>query len=223
MLADPSLSREEVARKTGRSLKAVYNQASRCGEARSVLDSCSADELKALYDHDLTFADIARLTGLSCNEIEYRRRLLGVPRRKEWTDAELALVDDVSLPYAEVAQRTGRSRTAVKVLAQRRGAHRHTFWSVPSYVPRTPGYRGEDWPEVRQAVWERDGYTCQDGGEFVPSGRGLVAHHMIPWRLRPVNDLQWLVTLCRPCHGKRPEHHWAEIPEAIASLLGEGR
>ena len=66
---------------------------------------------------------------------------------------------------------------------------------------------------------ERDGYVCQDRGEFLPSGKGLVVHHMIPWRLRPVNDLRWLVTLCVACHLRRPEHFWQKIPEHVEDQL----
>jgi hypothetical protein len=45
-------------------------------------------------------------------------------------------------------------------------------------------------------------------------------HHVIPYRLRPVNDPRWLVTLCKSHHMQRPEHRWTEIPEYVALQLG---
>lgn len=66
---------------------------------------------------------------------------------------------------------------------------------------------------------QRDGYTCQ-GCEFVDfTGSELHVHHIIPFRFRRVNDPAWLVTLCRTCHGKRPEHQWLSIPPHVEAQL----
>jgi 5-methylcytosine-specific restriction endonuclease McrA len=77
-----------------------------------------------------------------------------------------------------------------------------------------------DWSEIRLLALERDGYVCQDCKLYLPSGNGLVVHHIIPWRLRPLNELRWLVTLCGPDHMRRPEYWWASIPEDVQALLG---
>jgi hypothetical protein len=55
---------------------------------------------------------------------------------------------------------------------------------------------------------------------YIPSGSGLVVHHLIPYRLRPVNDLPWLTTLCVKHHLPRPEHFWWAIPDDVQEQLG---
>ena len=80
-------------------------------------------------------------------------------------------------------------------------------------------YRGPDWREVRLLALERDGYTCQDCGFVNLAGFDLAVHHCIPWRLRQSNALEWLVTLCRSCHSRRPEHAWEAIPEDVLLVL----
>ncbi len=194
-------------------------------------------ELELLRDVSLSLKEVAERTGRPAHGVENRAYRLGVRRKAPhgmgresyaltsrtcWSEAELATVDDKSLSYSEVEQLTGRSHTAVLIMAERRGVHR-PYWSQPGYRSERTDYRGEDWPEVRKDILARDGYTCQDGGEFVPSGKGLVVHHMIPWRLRASNDSRWLVTLCQSHHMQRPEHLWTEIPEDILLLLSEGR
>ncbi len=154
--------------------------------------------------------------------MEYKAKLIGVvrlPDYDDWTPEEEALFEDRSLQFPDIAALTGRSREAVKVKANRLGAHKRRYWHQPGYVSESNDYRGRGWKKLRLTVLERDGYTCQDGREFVPSGEGLVVHHAVPWRLHPANDLRFLVTLCRSHHMQRPEHDWTEIPEGVALLL----
>ena len=136
------------------------------------------------------------------------------------------MLQDESLTYAEIAERVGRSENTVKVYAYstagiRRGAKRgesHPNW-VGGVSKASRSWRGEDWPQVRLAALERDGYCCQDCGLFDASAVALRVHHLIPYRLLPSNDLRGLRTLCEPCHRKRPEHRWREIPEGVLLLL----
>jgi 5-methylcytosine-specific restriction endonuclease McrA len=227
LLRDTSLTLMEVARRTGRPIHGVENRAYRAGiSRREVPEVWTEAELTLLHDTTLTYQEISARTGWPERSVEYKARQMGVLRGdtyRSWTEAELALIDDLSLSYADVVQRTGRSHESVRLKANRRGAYRRTFWSVPGYQPGHSDYRGEDWPKVRTEVLERDGCVCQDGGEFFPSGKGLVVHHVIPYRLRPSNDLRWLVTLCMHHHMLRPEHSWSAIPEDVLLLLAEGR
>lgn len=55
------------------------------------------------------------------------------------------------------------------------------------------------------------------------SARKLHVHHVIPWRLHPINELRWLTVLCSTCHIKRPEHWWKEIPHAISEAVENAR
>lgn len=203
LLSDMSLSLADVAESTGRTLGSVYHKSARLGLCRR-----------------------------SCSEMRAGR---GQPKvrngRPGWQAWELDLLADPEVPLVEVARRTGRTSIAVRHKASAlgltgirdywlRGAD-HPLWTG-GQSPSERTWRGEHWPEVRRHVMERDGFVCQDGGEFRPSGTGLVVHHMIPYRLRPVNDPRWLVTLCVTHHLKRPEHWWREIPADVRLALAEG-
>ncbi len=59
------------------------------------------------------------------------------------------------------------------------------------------GY-GEGWEELRRATLRRDGYACTRCGA---DDRTLQAHHVIPRAAGGPDDLENLLTLCRPCHG----------------------
>jgi HNH endonuclease len=133
------------------------------------------------------------------------------------------LLLDTTITLVEVAERTGRKVGTVEARASLRGVvrgplsgARHHRWCAGRYAPT---YRGSDWLRIRSLALERDGYTCQDCGFTDFSAQRLHVHHMIPFRFRPVNDLRWLVTLCEPCHYKRPEHAWEELPAAVAAQL----
>lgn len=169
-----------------------------------------------------------------------RRNSLGVLHQM-WTLEEDAFIEEFapSVSHREMGESLGRSEAAVRHRASRLGVKGRPSeewvlrgsdhpWSQnplrgadsPRYRGGTKvSYRGEDWPEVRLLVLERDGYTCQDCGLYIPSGNGLVVHHLIPYRLRPVNDLPWLLTLCVKHHLPRPEHFWWTIPEDVQEQL----
>ena len=186
-------------------------------------------ELELLRDTSLSLGEVAARTGRPLHGVENQAHRLGVRRnreawvppepltdRKQWTEVELALVDDRSLSYARVSQLTGRSHVAVQLMAKRRKVTRRPI-RPQSDLPSS--HRKGDWPAVRLSVLERDDYLCQDCGAFRPSAAGLVVHHLIPWRLRQVNEQRWLLTLCRSCHMQRPEHGWVSIPPHVQDML----
>jgi hypothetical protein len=238
LLRDTSLLLREVAERTGRPLSSLTKKARDLGISRAFRSGSglkrgddnpwSDAELELLHDVSLTLPDVARLVGRPYGAVKAKASRCGVIRRPGWTGGELALLLDISVPLVEVARVTGRPLGTVYGEASLRGVVRgaqrgeqHYRWvGGPNGVD---GHRGSDWPEVRLAVLERDGYSCQDCGFSSFNGFGLHVHHVIPYRLRPENDLCWLVTLCNPCHAKRPEHLWTEIPEDIALLLRPGR
>ncbi|QGX93466.1 HNH endonuclease (plasmid) [Haloplanus rallus] len=62
-----------------------------------------------------------------------------------------------------------------------------------------------DWDARRQAVYERDNYTCQDcglrsGPHAGDGGATLHAHHLISLRDGGGHHLANLVTVCQYCH-----------------------
>lgn len=234
LLRDTSLRIVDVAERTGRTKAAVEHKAAKLGVDRSFRTGCglipgngeawSEVELAVLRDTSLTLGEVARRTGRTRDAAQIRARSAGIRRYALWREEERALVADVSLTLQQVAELTGRTRSAVAGQARADGVQRgirygegHYNWVGGYSVEQS--WRGEDWPVVRVGALERDGYTCQDCGFIRFSGLGLRVHHVIPYRLRPVNDLRWLVTLCKLCHIKRPEHRWQEIPEDVAVLL----
>lgn len=58
-----------------------------------------------------------------------------------------------------------------------------------------------EWKQWRTAVFERDGYQCQECGVL---GAYLEPHHILPIRTNDeaVFDTNNGITLCRPCHQK---------------------
>lgn len=78
-------------------------------------------------------------------------------------------------------------------------------------------YKGRSWAAVAERVIERD-RVCADCG----TGERLIAHHLIPQRfwldLDRANELDNLLTLCSPCHVKRPEHYWVVVPPELWSV-----
>lgn len=180
-------------------------------------------EIAVVRDTKLSLSQVAAQLGRSYGGVKRKAAALGVQRRIPWAAWEDALLLDTSLTLAEVASQTGRKLGTVEARASLRGiargplsGPRHHRWCGGNYAPT---YRGSDWLAVRGRALERDGYTCQDCGLTDFSAQKLHVHHIIPFRFRPVNELRWLVTLCEPCHFKRPEHAWEELPAAVAAQL----
>jgi hypothetical protein len=237
LVDDASLSVPEVARLTGRPASSVEKQAARRGVDRSFRRGCglkrgddnpwSEQELTWLADVALSLAEVSRRTNRTYGAVKAMASRCGFARYSPWSAADLVLLGDLELPLTEVAQRTGRPLGTVYAEASTRGIARgaqagpqHYRWTGGwSVSDRNPSWRGADWPEFRAAALERDGYCCQECGLLSLAGRGLVVHHIIPWRLRPVNDLRWLVTLCSSHHTPRSEHLWAEIPSWVEDQL----
>lgn len=72
---------------------------------------------------------------------------------------------------------------------------------VPEEVDSRNSAEYANW---RTAVYERDGYTCQECG----ATSGLNAHHVKAWAHFPESrfDIDNGLTLCAGCHGKRHPH-----------------
>lgn len=83
----------------------------------------------------------------------------------------------------------------------------------PSYINggsrEKASYRGDDWNQIRQRIYERDNYTCQECGEkciskdrATPSNSHLIiqCHHITPYETPNDNVDENLITLCVSCH-----------------------
>lgn len=58
---------------------------------------------------------------------------------------------------------------------------------------------GREWPKIRNIVFERDGYCCQ---ECKSDGVALEVHHIIPFLTSKDNGYDNLISLCKKCHRK---------------------
>lgn len=247
LIRDTSLTLAEVAERTGRDRRNCAAKASRLGVRRK-RGAWLPWELALLEDTSVPLTEVAERTGRKLGTVyseaslrKIRGRVQGKPRRpgavqksktygprlpqQNITPEALRLLRETDLAYIEISDLTGLDRESIRTAASRHGfanrgqpkgagAHR---W-LGGRKPKDRTWRGPDWEEFRLAALERDGYICQDCGFTDFTGSKLHVHHIIPWHLRQVNELRWLVTLCRQCHGRRPEHEWSEIP---ADVLAE--
>jgi len=63
-----------------------------------------------------------------------------------------------------------------------------------------------DWPQISEAVKERDRHRCQMCGAGKDSGLQLHAHHLVRLSVGGTSDLHNLVTLCENCHANVHPH-----------------
>ena len=62
-------------------------------------------------------------------------------------------------------------------------------------------YNSQDWKDLRDYVYERDGGCCNKCGKFI-HGRKAHVHHIVPVRVNPKLKLDPnnVVLLCNVCH-----------------------
>ena len=236
LLRDTSVPLVKVAELTGRPLSSVRNKASALG-IRRLEDEWSPEELVILADKSLSYAAVAARTGRTIATVKSRASLTGVAYRpvigerrrrapvrhiSAWVEWELELLADPDLSLAEVAQYTDRSFAAVQLKASRSQFRRRVRNPMAG---RGRNLYGGDWQEIRAVVLERDGYSCQEklAVSSSRSGKGLHVHHVIPYRLHPVTDPEWLLTLCISHHLRRPETGAEVLPAHVEAQLGPMR
>lgn len=224
LLRDTSLSLVEIVVITGRPISSVRSKASRLSIQRRA-DEWTEAELQILADKSLSYAEVAARTGRSIGTVKSRASITGAARcvsSVDWAPWELELLADPDLSLTEVMQFTGRSWPSVQLKASRSKFRRRM---VHPDIRQGRNLYGLDWQDVRAEVLERDGHTCQEGGcgLYVPSGKGLHVHHVIPFRLHPVTEPRWLLTLCISHHLSRPEHWWKVLPPHMETLLAVDR
>lgn len=88
----------------------------------------------------------------------------------------------------------------------------------------SPGALRTKWWRLRTAVFERDSFTCRYCGTEDYERRWLVADHVVPPEKGGTDELDNLVTACRPCNkrkgGRTPEE--ADMPLRDTSRAPDG-
>jgi hypothetical protein len=72
-------------------------------------------------------------------------------------------------------------------------------------VKAETGLKPAEWRVLRDAVLERDNYTCQRCDKKYRTKSKLSVHHIIARVNGGSNEMENLITLCHPCHD------WVEI------------
>ena len=89
---------------------------------------------------------------------------------------------------------------------------KNPMWDVcgkdhPRWAGGKIWWRGKRWDRIKQAVKERDGFTCQhcrvsEADWIIESGQPLQVHHLELYRVSKNNSMDNLITLCNRCHTK---------------------
>lgn len=98
-----------------------------------------------------------------------------------------------------------------RLARERNLGEKSALWKGGSKTEHERHLDSADWRRIRQLVYARDNYTCQECGiatmNFRDSrsnpSRRVQAHHIIPRRYGGGDELENLVTLCAKCHTKR--------------------
>lgn len=102
--------------------------------------------------------------------------------------------------FIKVARFCSDDCRSIWISINRRGSN-HFSWQG-KYTPN----HGPNWNRQRQKARERDNNTCQICN-YKSNTRKLDVHHIIPFHnfngdYEKANNLENLITLCRPCHRK---------------------
>jgi len=92
------------------------------------------------------------------------------------------------------------SRDNAGVIATRDGLHQQEYSEFLGHVNMRDYPEDAVWQEMREAVLERDEFTCQGCATDVEPDAPI--HHIVPLGCGGTNTYRNLITLCQTCHGK---------------------
>lgn len=113
-------------------------------------------------------------------------------------DAEVLTThhDDQNFIWYRVVE----SKDNAGVVSTDGGLHQQEYSEFLGAVTMRDYPADDEWQEMREAVLERDDYTCQGCGTDVE--RDAPIHHIVPLGCGGTNTYRNLITLCEKCHGK---------------------
>jgi len=197
-----------------------YNIPRRQGRKAQRPVTPSKETLQRLYvEQELSIDQIWRMLGSSESSISKLLGQYNIPKRRRWEqmvgwNKGQPLPEQQRQYLSEIAkQRTGpdsprygaqlSNETKQKISESLKGRFRgpdNPQWNGGTSNERHKWYSRYEYKDWRDAVFERDGYTCQMCNK--PSSGDIEAHHIYPWRDYPSKrfDSDNGITLCQGCH-----------------------
>lgn len=214
----------------------VYNWLQKHGIPRRDIESAqrplrpTKEQLESLYTvQGMSIDSVAKALGSSESSVSKLLDRYGITKRPKtakfagWNKGK-PLPEAQKIHLSDLArQRTGKkshrfgvtlsSRTRRKIADSLKGRFRgasNPQWKGGHRHERTQWFSRFEYKGWRNAVYERDNYTCQMCGK--PSNGDIQAHHIYPWSTHPELrfDTNNGITLCEVCHlsikGKEMEY-----------------
>lgn len=158
------------------------------------------DEVVQLYESGLTCREIGERFGVPTGRIEYVLHQAGVQMR---SIADYPESINANLRKAVIAGHTPAAKAKRRATLMGKG---NPNWKggVSNTYRRATKANYKFTPELREAIRQRDDYTCQDCGKVgsgTNRGDALDVHH-IDGQIQN-NHFSNLITLCRACHMRR--------------------
>lgn len=93
-------------------------------------------------------------------------------------------------------KQTKETRKKISISHKKEKCH---FWIDGRSYNKSPHRYRDDWNNIRQLIYKRDNYICQDCKQH----KKLDIHHIVSFMETFDNSLNNLISLCRSCHIKR--------------------
>lgn len=204
------------------------------GEHQTIPELADKDSFFELYiEEDLSQSEIAERVGCGHTAVQNWRRKHGIPAKNPKTKVDERLSDKSwlremydkrGLTLREIADQIDEKYTNVWRAVRQSDIELNADGFQPgqehfNWKGGHEKYYGANWEEQRDKALERDDHTCQRcKTQESFDGRNLSVHHRkrLGWFKEEYdapewwergNDLDNLITLCEPCHGK-----WEFIP-----------
>jgi len=141
----------------------------------------------------------------------YTKRIIKKPYKCKRKQPRICPICQTGFIYGKTTQKyCSRKCYEVAKSKQMAGRNNPSYIDGRSYNKRC--YRGNDWETLREEIYERDNYTCQDCRVRCIGKRDAMkenyekiiqCHHIENYKKNHNNNKSNLITLCLKCHLKR--------------------